>query len=76
MGLLKTAGKKISRFPLAYSAEAGFKRKRLIQQTPCKLKVWLAGPQRIRICDGRILAFHHAGTEADRCFVVEDNIYC
>jgi len=29
---------------------------------------------RIGICDGRILAFRHAGTEADFCFIVEDNI--
>jgi hypothetical protein len=30
--------------------------------------------QRIGICDGRILAFRHAGTEADFYFIVEDNI--
>jgi hypothetical protein len=30
--------------------------------------------QRIGICDGRILAFRHAGTEVDFCFIVEDNI--
>jgi hypothetical protein len=27
---------------------------------------------RIGICDGRILAFRHAGTEVDFCFIVED----
>jgi len=39
--------------------------------------------QQIGICDpevsgqvGRILAFRHAGTEADFCFIVEDNICC
>src|SRR6266496_5873444 len=26
------------------------------------------------ICDGRILAFRHAGTEVNFCFIVEDNI--
>jgi hypothetical protein len=30
--------------------------------------------QRIGICDGRILAFRHAGTEVNFCFIVEDNI--
>ena len=29
---------------------------------------------RIGICDGRILAFRHAGTEVGFCFIVEDNI--
>jgi hypothetical protein len=28
---------------------------------------------RIGICDGRILAFRHAGTEVEYCFIVEDN---
>jgi hypothetical protein len=28
------------------------------------------------ICDDRILAFRHAGTEVDFCFIVEDNICC
>ena len=26
------------------------------------------------ICDGRILAFRHADTDVDKCFIVEDNI--
>lgn len=30
--------------------------------------------QRSSICEGRILAFRHAGTEVDFCFIVEDNI--
>jgi hypothetical protein len=30
--------------------------------------------QRIGICDGRILAFRHAGAEVDLCFIAEDNI--
>ena len=30
--------------------------------------------QRIGICDGRILAFRHADTKADFCFIVQDNI--
>jgi len=28
--------------------------------------------QRPGICDGRILAFRHADTEVDYCFIVED----
>jgi len=32
--------------------------------------------QRIGICDGRVLAFRHADTEVDFCFIVEDNICC
>jgi len=31
---------------------------------------------RIGICDGRILAFRHADTEVDFCFIFEDNICC
>ena len=30
--------------------------------------------QRIGICDGRILAFRHADTEVDLCFIAEDSI--
>ena len=32
--------------------------------------------QRPGICDGRIIAFRHADTEVDFCFIVEDNICC
>jgi hypothetical protein len=32
------------------------------------------GGLRIGICDGRILAFRHAHTEVDFCFIVEENI--